>query len=162
MSIYGTISSPLQEEGCTFHKLLASTMPALDKLIKVWDCDGDDYSPDLMVCGTETTPPEFTKLVLSTGKETSFTGYVCRHHETTVLQALAKHDTGITPVKGATNTVYYPLTQAEVISGKFDLAPDPSLVFTSDDQACNVWQEVTLPGYVINGLGGRTTLDELR
>ena len=106
-----------------------------------------------MVCGPATTIPEYTKLVLRAGLEISFTGYVCCHHETTVLQALAKHDTKVTQVKGAMNTVYYPLTRSEVISGKFDLAPDPSVVFKSEHQAFDVWQEVTLPGIVINGLG---------
>ena len=77
-----------------------------------------------------------------------------------IHKIFAKHDTDLTQIEGVMNTWFYPLTRAEVITGKFDLAPAPNDVFTSEDQACMVWQEVTLPGSVINGLGGRTTASE--
>ena len=96
MSLYGTITSPLQEKGCAFGKLLAAEMPELKGLTNCWRNDMDEYPLDLLVCGPTTTPPEFTKLVLGQKSEICFTGYVCRNHETEVSHALVKHASDLT------------------------------------------------------------------
>ena len=162
MSSYGKAASPLQEKGCTFNKLLTAQMPELTSLTDCWRDELDEYPPDLLLCGPTSTPPEFTKLVLGFRRksEICFTGYVCRNHETEVICALKLHDLDLTLVEGVTNTVYYPLTRVEVLTGKFDLAPEQQDVLMSKDHPCGVWQEVTLSGSVINSLGGRTTLCE--
>ena len=156
MSYFSTCSSPLQEKGCTFHHLLSSALPVLRDFTGNWRDDGGEYPPALRLCESTSTPLELTRVVLGTGADIGFTGYVCRDHEQTIIHALETHDTDLSLIEGAVNTCYYPLTRAE-LNGRFDLSPDPRQVFASVGEASHVWQEVTLPGHVINGLGGRTT-----
>ena len=154
MSIYSTCLSPLQERGCTFHRLLSSATPVLEEFADGWrDSDGE-FPSALRLCESTSTPPELTRLVLGKKADICFTGYVCRAHENTILHALHTHVTDLKQIEGGVNTCYYPLTSAEA-DGGFDLAPAPGEVFTAAREASMLWQEVTLPGHVINGLGGR-------
>ena len=155
MSFYSTCLSPLQEKGCAFHHLLSSALPVLKDFADQWRDSDDEYPPALRLCESTSSPRELTRVVLGAKADICFTGYVCRNHELSIIHALETHDTYLRKIEGAVNTCYYPLTLAE-LNGRFELSPEPKQVFTSEGEASMIWQEVTLPGHVINGLGGRT------
>jgi len=154
MSIYSTVTSPLQERGCMFHKLFTRDVAALGELKDYLQKSSEGAEEELRLCSPASEPPTFTKVALRKGQVVCFTGYVCRGHELIIDEALATSKSDLTRIDGIMNTCHYPLTQAELF-GDFELVL-PTF-HTDRDQMNMVWQEVTLPGDVINSLGGRVT-----
>ena len=154
MSIYSIVTSPLQERGCMFHKLFTRDVAALGELKDYLQKSSEGAEEELRLCSPASELPTFTKVALRKGQLVCFTGYVCRGHELIIDEALATSKSDLTHIDGIMNTCYYPLTQAELF-GDFELVL-PTF-HTDRDQMNMVWQEVTLPGDVINSLGGRVT-----